>query len=82
MVQDNGGGGAARDKKISRILLTFNREDFTMAIGGETENLDEALAMLEMAHRDFEARLRAAQVKQVLTAPSGAAFPQLPHRRQ
>lgn len=75
MATDNGNKADADNKKFSQIVLTLNREDFTMGIGGATQNLDEALAMLAMATRNFEARLRAEQVKQVLTAPAGAHIP-------
>lgn len=66
MGEENNGGGEAKDTKLSTLILTLNREHFLLQIGGHTENYDEALAMLEMAHRDIEAKIRAAQAAALL----------------
>lgn len=66
MPEENNSGGQAKPFKQSTVVLTLDRENFILLIGGHTENYDEALAMLEMAHRDIEARLRAQQASQLL----------------
>lgn len=75
MDTENKTGQAARPENISQLVLTFNRAKFEMQIGGSVENYDEALSMLDMARRDFKAKLSAAAVSKVLTAPAGALTP-------
>jgi hypothetical protein len=59
----------------SQLVLTLTRADFTLTIGGTTQNYDEAICMLDMARRDFEAKLRAAQVRQAIEGPGRVAMP-------
>lgn len=74
MSEQTNGGGEGAPFKESTVLLTLNREKFTMQIGGHTENLDEALCMVRMAVDYFEAKLRAARVQETLTAPARLPF--------
>lgn len=66
MGEDNNGKGGAIPDGYSQLVLTLKRDTFQLQIAGRTENYDEALAMLEMATRDFEARLRAGKASELV----------------
>lgn len=66
MSEENNGAGKPLPDGYSQLVLTLKRDTFQLQIGGRTENYDEALAMLEMAVRDFEARLRAGKASELL----------------
>jgi hypothetical protein len=79
MDPENDNGAPVKPEDVSQIVLTLDRKHFLLAITGNTENYDEAIAILGMALRDFENRLRAATASQVLRAPLGA-MPTRPFR--
>jgi hypothetical protein len=74
MSEDYGNGASgtngariARSELIDELVLTFDRGDGTMKIGGKAINLDVALDMCQRGVRFFETQLRiqaAAQAKQ------------------
>lgn len=61
--------------KVSQLVLTFQHDTFNCQISGTVENLDVALAMLDMARREVEAQLRAAKASRLVSAPAGVALP-------
>ena len=66
MAEHNNSGGAAGQHNISQLVLTLDRDNFQLTIGGKMQNLDEALAMVQMASREFKARIRAARAGEIL----------------
>ena len=72
---NNGHGGEARTQ--SQMILTLDRAQFTLTIGGHTENYDEALAMLELARRSIEAKMRSQAIAETLRGPAGVTLPNL-----
>jgi len=74
MAADNGDANKGKILGTSQIVLTLDRAHFLLSIGGNTENYDEALAMIEMARRAFEDKIRAASMSRVLTAPASMPF--------
>lgn len=66
MAEENNGGGGQLPPGFSQVVLTFDRAHFTLQIGGHTENYDEALCIVEIAAREFEARIRAARAGALL----------------
>lgn len=79
MAEQANGGGEGKPFKESTVLLTLDREKFTMQIGGHTENFDEALCMARMAVDYFEARLRAARAGELLNVTG--RLPMVPANR-
>lgn len=72
---DNGNRDANGNLEQSQVIITLDRANFRIAISGSTENHDEALAMLAMAQREIEKRIRAAEIQQVLQAPASGHLP-------
>jgi hypothetical protein len=77
MIQSGRGGNVdtgenkGSNRKTSQVTLTLDHATFALQIGGNVENLDCLLCMLDMARRDTEGRLRAIQASQVLAMPMG-----------
>jgi hypothetical protein len=68
-------GGGKKPWETSQLVLTLDRPNFLLTISGQTENYDEALAMLHLATRQMEDKIRTARVGQVLAAPAGTRLP-------
>jgi hypothetical protein len=75
MADHNGGDGAADNPKISQVVLTLDRESFTLSVTGESVNYDEALAIVKMGERWFKSKIAAAQMQAALNGPRVAASP-------
>ncbi len=71
MSSDSGAGNGAENGKLNQLVITFNRERLAVNVGGWTENFDIALAMLGMAKRALEGRMRAEEVRNSLAMPMG-----------
>lgn len=71
----NGGNGGSSFKEKSELVLTLDRTTFQLSITGTAMNLDEAIAMLDMARRDCDNKLRATVVAQSLDAPGRVRVP-------
>ncbi len=69
MSADGNRGNGGQDQHVNQLVLTFDADSFRLHIGGHTENYDMALAMLDMARRDIEGKIRAAQAAQSLAMP-------------
>ena len=69
---NNGNGGETR--KENQLVISFDRAHCTVNVGGWTENFDIALAMLDMARRALEARMRAEEVSAGLARPTVPTF--------
>jgi hypothetical protein len=79
MGQDNEGGNNGKADKVSTVTLTLDRATFQMAIGGLTQNYDEAIAMRQMAIRRFERLQNAAEIQAALNKPQIAGgMPRMP----
>lgn len=75
MDTDNGNGSGKPPIEVSQMILTLDRAKFILKIDGHTENFDEALAILDLARRHVEAKIRAEQVARSLSAPQGVTLP-------
>jgi hypothetical protein len=70
--------GAALDpQKFSTVTLTLDRERCELKIGGAVANYNEAINILQMASREFEAKLAAerAGASVALASGRGIRFP-------
>ena len=76
----NNGSKAAADN-VTQLVLTLDRATFTMVISGNVRNLDEALALLEAAHRDTEQKWRAAVASANLKLPDRGLIDFSRHRQ-
>lgn len=74
MSHDGNGSNGGQGAHINQLILTFNSEIMAVEVGGHTQNLDIALAMLDMARRALEARQRAAEVAVSLARPMPGNF--------
>lgn len=77
MDTDNDNGGGKQPLEVSQMILTLDRAKFILKIDGHTENFDEALAILDLARRNIEGKIRAEQVARSLAAPQGVTLPNL-----
>lgn len=74
MQDDNNKRNGGQDAKQNQLVITFDPENFTVNVTGHTVNMDIALAMLDMARRVLEARLRASEVAVSLARPMPSPF--------
>ena len=58
-------GTIPHEALIDELVLTYDRADGTLKIGGKTCNLEVALDMCQRAARQFEVQLRVAAVAAV-----------------
>jgi len=57
------------------VLLVFHKDKFTCEVTGQCENLDQALAMCEMAKRYFERQLNTAEASKIFGPLPAIAMP-------
>ena len=81
MAEDNNNRDANGNLRVSQMILTLDRGNFTVSIGGQTENHDEALAILDLARRQIERKMRAAEVQQMMGARLPITLPRGPVRQ-
>lgn len=74
MSEHNGGGGGQLPDGFSQVVLTLDRMKFTLQLGGKTENLNEALAICQMACEELKSRIATARAEAVLTGPARLTF--------
>ena len=79
MGQDNDNGKSGNDANISTLTLKLDRATFNLTVGGKTKNLDEAIAMVDMAKRALTKQLAAQELAQAMNAPQIAdGMPRMP----
>lgn len=74
-------GAPLEREKFSQLILTFDRTKFELTIRGITTNYNEAINMLEMATREFKAKIEAARAVEASTVTPARGF-QLPFGRR
>jgi len=69
MANDGNTANGGQGRKLNQLIITLDIERLAVNVGGFTENMDIALAMLDMAKRALEGRLRAEEVRNSLAMP-------------